>query len=98
LWNLINNAIKYTETGTVTVAVRCFGKEKALEFRVEDTGIGMFDNGLPQIPENSNTYSEVGMGVQIVKRFTQMLAGTMEFRSEPNKGSAFIVRIPYQEV
>jgi signal transduction histidine kinase len=97
LWNLINNAIKYTETGSVTVAARCLGKERVLEFRVEDTGNGLPGNAVPQSSENSNAYSEIGMGVQIVKRFTEMLAGTLEFRSDPDKGPALIVKIPYRE-
>lgn len=102
LQNLINNAIKFTERGQVTISARYNPKAKAVEFKVADTGIGIQRELLPLIFEmfrqadssETRSYGGVGMGLYIVKKFTELLGGKIEAASEPGKGSTFSVTIP----
>lgn len=103
LQNLITNAIKYTERGSVSVsALRC-PEERGVKFAVADTGLGIPQESLPVIFEMFRQVSRpdgpsstgVGLGLHIVKKFTEMLGGTIEVESEPGKGSTFTVTIPW---
>jgi signal transduction histidine kinase len=102
LQNLIANAIKFTPEGSVTVAARYFADEKIVEFKVADTGIGIPKELLASIFEkfrqldasNTRTYGGVGLGLFIVKRFAEMLGGTITVESEPKKGSTFTLTLP----
>lgn len=102
--NLVNNALKFTANGQVTVTVRYLEGEKTLEFRVADTGIGIAKEALPLIFERfrqvdsseTRLYGGVGMGLYIVKKFTEVLGGKVHVESELGKGSVFTVMIPCQ--
>jgi signal transduction histidine kinase len=102
LQNLINNAIKFTEKGNVTISARHIPEAKAVEFKVADTGIGIPKEALPAIFEKfrqadsseTRLYGGVGLGLYIVKRFTELLGGKVEVESEEGKGSTFTVKIP----
>ncbi len=102
LQNLINNAIKFTDIGTVTVFARARPERNAVEFCVIDTGIGIPANELTYIFERfrqadsskTRTYGGVGLGLHIVKSFTELLGGVVSVSSEPGKGSTFTVLIP----
>ncbi|MGH7774347.1 MAG: ATP-binding protein [Candidatus Binatia bacterium] len=102
LQNLINNAIKFTERGSVKISARCLPGTKGVEFEIADTGMGIPKESLPIIFEkfrqvgSSQTKSSggVGLGLHIVKKFTEMLEGEIEVESEPGKGSTFTVTIP----
>lgn len=102
LQNLINNAIKFTDKGRVTVSVRLLPGANGVEFQVADTGIGIPEEMLPMIFEKfrqvdsseTRAYGGVGLGLYIVKKFTEMLGGNVEVESEPGKGSTFTVTIP----
>lgn len=102
LQNLIHNAFKFTEKGHVTISARHIPEAKTVEFRVSDTGVGIRKEHLLFIFEKfrqvdsseTRLYGGVGMGLYIVKRFTELLGGTVEVESEPGKGSTFTVTIP----
>ena len=100
LQNLINNAIKFTENGSVTVSARCISK--AIEFEVKDTGIGMPRDMLPSIfqmfrqldSSNTRSYGGSGVGLYIVKKFIDLLGGKIEVDSALGEGSTFTVTLP----
>lgn len=102
LQNLINNAVQYTEQGRVKVSVRYFAEGKRVEFEVADTGIGIPENELPQIfdmfhrvnGDRGSRPGSVGLGLHIVKQFTELLGGKIEVESKLGKGSTFRVRLP----
>lgn len=102
LQNLINNAVQYTEQGQVKVSVRYFTEGKGVEFEVADIGIGIPEDELPHIFEmfhrvNSDQRSRahnIGLGLHIVKKFTDLIGAKIEVESKLGKGSTFRVRLP----
>jgi len=102
LQNIIGNAIKFTEKGSITVAVRYIAQPGAIEFKVADTGIGIPPAMLPTIfdkfrqvdSSERREFEGVGLGLYIVKQFTEVLGGKVEVESEEGKGSTFIVTLP----
>ncbi|MET0503612.1 MAG: GAF domain-containing sensor histidine kinase [Candidatus Binatia bacterium] len=102
LENLINNAIKFTDQGTVTIAARNLPAKKLMEFKVTDTGIGIPKELLPSIFErfrqvdssDTKIYGGVGLGLYIVKKYTGLLGGTIQVESKLGQGSAFTLRVP----
>ncbi|MEA5050520.1 MAG: ATP-binding protein [Oscillospiraceae bacterium] len=104
LLNLLSNAIKFTPPGgTVTVSAGMIdppenGRNRRIT--VEDTGIGISPAFLPQIYEpfsqehSGENVSGTGLGLSIVKRYVDMLGGTICAKSEPGKGTRFIVDLP----
>jgi len=102
LQNLINNAIKFTDAGTVTIFAQGRLEYNAVEFTVRDTGIGIPANELAYIFERfrqadsskTRSYGGVGLGLHIVKTFTELLGGVVRVNSESGKGSTFTVLIP----
>ena len=99
LLNLLSNACKFTENGTITLEV---SRSDVMEFRVADTGIGMTAEQLERLFEafsqaditTASKYGGTGLGLAISRRFCQMMGGDIEVASEPGKGSAFTVRLP----
>jgi signal transduction histidine kinase len=100
LQNLINNAIKFTENGSVTISARCISD--VIEFKVKDTGIGMPPDMLPSIfqmfrqldSSNTRSYGGSGVGLYIVKKFVDLLGGKIEVESVLGEGSTFTVTLP----
>ncbi len=100
LQNLINNAIKFTENGSVTISVQRLSN--AMEFKVKDTGIGMPHDMLPSIfqmfrqldSSNTRSYGGSGVGLYIVKKFVDLLGGKIAVESILGKGSTFTITIP----
>lgn len=99
--NLLANAINYTpEGGRVGVAVET--KEREVEIRVSDTGVGISPEELPYIFERfyrvdksrSRATGGVGLGLTIVKRLVEAHGGRIQARSEVDKGTIFVVSLP----
>jgi len=102
LKNLIDNAIKFTQKGSITVSARWLPGAERVTFEVADTGVGIAEKELAVIlvrfrqmdNSESRVYGGVGLGLSIVKRFTELLGGTFQVESEPGKGSVFTVTLP----
>ena len=99
LQNLINNAIKFTENGSVTVSTKY--ASTGIEFKVKDTGIGMPQDMLPSIfqmfrqldSSSTRSYGGSGVGLYIVKKFVDLLGGEIEVESILGEGSTFTVTL-----
>ncbi len=104
LLNLIGNAIKFTEIGSVTVCVAMERREDGapdLVIRVRDTGIGIRDDQVANLfrsfsqADTSHTrrFGGTGLGLRISKRLAQLLGGDITVESKERVGSVFTVRI-----
>jgi len=101
LINLVNNAIKFTESGRVTVEVKVeegMTDARRLRFSVGDTGIGMSAEQVLNLFRSFNQadtsttrkYGGTGLGLAITKQLCELMHGTLEVESEPGKGSTFV--------
>jgi signal transduction histidine kinase len=103
LKNLLGNAIKFTPSGSITVAAR--RAQEGVEFRVTDTGMGIPQEALGLIfepfhqIEHSTTrqFGGTGLGLYIVKRLLEVLDGTITVESEVGHGATFRVWMPKGE-
>ena len=106
LINLTNNAIKFTEKGSVRILVELLQateNEKLIQFSVMDTGIGIAEEKLETIfnrftQADSNTtrkYGGTGLGLSISKSLVELQNGKIWVESTPNKGSTFSFTIPF---
>jgi PAS domain S-box-containing protein len=103
LFNLIGNAIKFTNEGSVRVQAR--PRDAGVEIAVADTGIGIAPEALPQIfdefhqAESGTTrrFGGTGLGLAIVKRLVEMHGGTIAVESEVGAGSCFTLWFPRAE-
>jgi len=101
--NLVKNAIKYTDKGTIEFGVKLRSSE--LEFFVKDTGIGIpvgrqlaiFDRFVQSDISDINARQGAGLGLSISKSFVEMLGGKIWVESEEGKGSAFYFTLPFPE-
>jgi signal transduction histidine kinase len=104
LLNLVSNANKFTEKGTVTIAAH-EGKENCHEWvtlAVADTGIGMTTEQIGKLFQEfsqassatASKYGGTGLGLAISKRFCQMMGGDITVTSEVGRGSTFTIRLP----
>ncbi|MGD8726542.1 MAG: response regulator [Gemmatimonadales bacterium] len=104
LLNLLSNACKFTENGTITLAVERNGgrDQEAVAFRVSDTGIGMTPEQMEKLFEafsqaeasTASKYGGTGLGLAISRKFCQMMGGDVEVASEWGIGTTFTVRLP----
>lgn len=108
LFNIIGNALKFTEHGKITITVE--QQENILSIRIQDTGIGIPENKINEIfdvfQQIDNTsdrrkYQGVGIGLSLCKKFIEALNGEIKVESKPGKGSVFTIiipRTPYQKI
>jgi PAS domain S-box-containing protein len=100
LKNLISNALKFTQRGSVHVAVRAL--EDGVEFTVSDTGPGIPEEARTTIFEpyrqagalNGRARDGIGLGLYIVRQLLDMIGGRIDFESEVGRGSTFRVWVP----
>ncbi|MBO4689109.1 MAG: response regulator [Clostridiales bacterium] len=105
LTNILNNAVKYTEKGSVKLTIR--GEKMTDEYlilhaTVEDTGIGIREEDKEKLferfqrleMERNSTVEGTGLGLVITQRLLEMMHGTIDVESEYGKGSVFTVTIP----
>jgi signal transduction histidine kinase len=104
LLNLMSNANKFTDRGTITVDAR-HGRENGRDWvtiAVGDTGIGMTPEQIGKLfqefsqadASTTRKYGGTGLGLAISKRFCQMMGGDISVESEPGRGSKFTIRVP----
>lgn len=100
LQNLIVNAFKYTSDGEVRIRMKNRAQLKAIEFAVEDTGKGIAQEDLPKIfygfhqVQSTAASQGVGLGLTIVKKYLELMKGTIHVESALGKGSTFTVTLP----
>jgi PAS domain S-box-containing protein len=104
LLNLLANAAKFTERGTISVAVSREKSESGdwIQFTVRDTGIGMTPEQMARLfqafsqahEDSARRYGGTGLGLALSRRLCQMMGGDITLASEPGHGSTFTVRLP----
>ena len=101
--NLLQNAVKYTDRGSITVRVAILAKSDSIVVEVEDTGMGIAEHHLPNIfdpfmqahkTSSENSRGGIGLGLSIVKKHFEQIKGSISVRSELGIGSTFRVVMP----
>ncbi len=102
--NLLSNAFKFTQNGTVSLRVRRSAETSRdwIEFSVSDTGIGMSNEQMKRLFEEFSQVEDgvrrhkpgAGLGLAICQRLCRMMGGSISVESEPAAGSTFRVRLP----
>jgi PAS domain S-box-containing protein len=109
IFNLMSNAIKFTNKGTVRLRIRTLHKTAkftTLCFEVQDTGIGIAPDKIDTIFEKfeqasssiTKKYGGTGLGLAISKQLTLLMGGTIHVQSKLGEGSSFSVAIPFKHV
>ena len=107
LINVLNNAVKYTSEGTVTLSIQCRRQERGrarIVYSVADTGMGIKKENIPhlfnafkRVDEEKNRYIEgTGLGLSIVKQLVDLMGGDISVNSVYTKGTTFIITIPQE--
>ena len=107
LTNLASNAVKFTESGEVVVRAEMTGKKNGrgqFRFTVSDTGIGMTAAQLDKLfrpftqadASTTRQFGGTGLGLTICKELSEAMGGGIAVKSDPGKGSAFIVDVPFE--
>ena len=104
LSKIIDNALKFTITGSITIYIRIKGDY--LQFIISDTGIGIaenkqltiFDRFIQADISSTRKFDGPGLGLSISKAYAEMLGGNIEVESEEGRGSSFCVSFPYSAI
>lgn len=106
LTNLVKNAIKHTEVGTIELGyvLKTENEHSELEFYVKDTGIGIpkdrqiaiFERFTQADISDIKAFQGAGLGLSISKAYVEMLGGKIRVESEEGEGSTFYFTLPYQ--
>ncbi len=110
LANVIGNAVKFTEEGSVNLKIKVDPEHKADDpnqvmflFEVQDTGIGIPENKINLIFESfeqvdgsyTRKYNGTGLGLAITKELVTLMGGTINVQSQLGRGSTFFIRLPF---
>lgn len=106
LLNLVGNAIKFTNQGTISIDVEAHLQESdkaIIQFRVSDTGIGMPEKELSKIfdkfyrssPSYKGLYEGHGVGLYVVKKYCDILGAEIDVASELDVGTCFTIKVPF---
>ncbi len=109
LVNVLENAIKYTRVGSVSLKVECRetdGDIISIIYSVSDTGIGVKRENMPYLftafkridEENNRKIEGTGLGLSIVKRLVDQMSGNITVNSIANQGTTFVIEIPQKRV
>jgi signal transduction histidine kinase len=108
LFNIVGNAVKFTEKGAVTIEYGCYltdSKREYVRMTVKDTGIGIAHDALPHLFQRfaqldgstTRKYGGTGLGLYIVKQLLTMMDGSVDVTSSPGIGSTFTVCFPLRK-
>jgi len=103
LQNLIGNAYKFTSQGSIEIRAKDLKDKGRIEFAVADTGMGIEEGALDRIFEEFHQLKEAhtgnfdgfGLGLNIVKKYIDLMQGEIRVESQPGVGSTFTVTLPY---
>jgi signal transduction histidine kinase len=103
LQNLIGNAFKFTPQGRIDVRVRNIPELNRIEFTVADTGIGIEAQDMDRIfsafeqlqEAHTGDFNGVGLGLNIVKKYLELMKGDIRVESQPGEGSTFTFSVPH---
>ena len=109
LTNLVSNAIKFTENGSVDVSVSKLEEDAGivkLQFAIEDSGIGiskeihnkLFQEFSQADSSTTRSFGGTGLGLAITKKLVQMMHGNIWIESEVGKGSTFLFTVEFKKV
>lgn len=97
--NIIDNAIKYSDGGTVTV--EAFQENDCIQIAVADEGVGISSEDLPKIKQKfykaNHTRRGSGIGLGVADEIVSMHKGTLDVFSEENKGTTVVIRLPIEK-
>ena len=106
LFNLLSNASKFTENGTITLSLQRYlhQGEDWINFQVSDTGIGMTQEQIGKLfkaftqadASTTRKYGGTGLGLTITQKFCQMMGGDISVESQVNQGTTFTIKLPVQ--
>lgn len=104
LTNILSNAVKYTNEGTINVTIRCINKNNYsyLMISVQDTGIGIKAEKITRLfnkferldIEKDTTTEGTGLGLAITKRLLELMGGNINVKSQYGVGSIFVIHLP----
>ena len=102
LLNLLNNALKFTPSGSVTIAGDFDDRARIVTIAVRDTGVGIPEESQAHVFEDfrqvdastTRGYGGTGMGLSICRRLAQVLGGSIDLQSRVGEGSTFTLRLP----
>lgn len=109
LINVLSNAVKYTQSGSVTFAIQCKEQETGnvqMVYSVTDTGIGIKQESIPhlfnafrKVDESDNRHIKgTGLGLSIVKQLVDLMGGDIAVNSVYKKGTIFVITLPQKTV
>ncbi|OCX52558.1 hypothetical protein BEL04_13985 [Mucilaginibacter sp. PPCGB 2223] len=107
LLNLISNAVKFTEKGSVTISVQLeekIDKKQVVEFSIKDTGIGIstefvehiFDKFSQEERTTARKYGGTGLGMAITKELVELMNGHISIKSKKGEGTEILIELPFQ--